>query len=346
MPTARCRSWPLLSVAALATAALAAPAVAGVTLYDIFYSRIYSQATPNVVPNNSPRFIFISRLISNNPPDLSTCSLSIPGRPARSLIEFDPGEYIFFAPTEYFSEATLANDFPAGQYRHNIAGGTLGTQGGNLVRPNALLWPGSVPFFTGNTLTRLGAVNSKADFSISVNNWTPIAGTNISRTFFVAYDNQTGAATLTVDVPSNSTSIMIPADALLPSRTYTVELIFTSRVATPNAAFGAATGIVGFDYRTSASLTTVAACLVDFNADGFLNQEDLGAFLTAFLDESIPAGPSGTSASPCPGEPEPYNTLGYAADFNRDCSFNQEDLSGFLTEYFEQSENPTTCVSG
>jgi len=89
-----------------------------------------------------------------------------------------------------------------------------------------------------------------------------------------------------------------------------------------------------------------STCLVDFNADGFLTQEDLGGFLTAFLDESIPPGPSGTNTFPCPGEPAPYDTLGYAADYNRDCSFNQDDLSGYITDYFGETENPTNCIPG
>ena len=105
-----------------------------------------------------------------------------------------------------------------------------------------------------------------------------------------------------------------------------------------------------FSNDCGSATTTVATvaftCAVDFNADGFLNQEDLGGYLTAFLDESLPPGPSGTNSAPCPGEPAPYDTLGYAADFNRDCSFNQEDLGGFITEYFAESENPTNCIPG
>lgn len=89
-----------------------------------------------------------------------------------------------------------------------------------------------------------------------------------------------------------------------------------------------------------------AACLLDFNADGFINQEDLAGFLTAFLDESVPAGPSGTGTSPCPNEPLPYSTLGFAADYNRDCTFNQEDLAGFITDYFAESESPSRCIPG
>ena len=89
-----------------------------------------------------------------------------------------------------------------------------------------------------------------------------------------------------------------------------------------------------------------STCVVDFNADGFLNQEDLSGYLGAFLDESVPPGPSGTSAAPCAGQPAPYDTLGFAADFNRDCDFNQEDLSGFIVEYFSQTENPAGCIPG
>lgn len=87
-------------------------------------------------------------------------------------------------------------------------------------------------------------------------------------------------------------------------------------------------------------------CTVDFNRDGVLNQEDLIGFITAFLTEPALAGPSGTSVAPCPGQTTPYDALGYAADFDRDCAFTQEDLIGFITEYFTQAQSPTTCLPG
>lgn len=87
-------------------------------------------------------------------------------------------------------------------------------------------------------------------------------------------------------------------------------------------------------------------CLVDFNRDNVLNQEDLGLFISAFLAEPPAAGPGGFANGPCPGTPAPYDTLGYKADFNRDCGFNQEDLIGFITEFFAESETPNGCVPG
>lgn len=98
------------------------------------------------------------------------------------------------------------------------------------------------------------------------------------------------------------------------------------------------------------SVTTASVrlrvCPIDFNCDGVLNQEDLSGYLTAFLDERVPPGPSGTGTAPCPGAPAPYDVTGYATDFNRDCVFNQEDLSGFITTYFTESEAPSSCLPG
>jgi len=78
----------------------------------------------------------------------------------------------------------------------------------------------------------------------------------------------------------------------------------------------------------------VLPCSADYNIDGSLNQEDLSGFITDYLAEpAAPGEPGYAYGSPCPGNAEPY-TFGYAADYNRDCEFNQEDLSAYFTEYF------------
>ena len=75
-------------------------------------------------------------------------------------------------------------------------------------------------------------------------------------------------------------------------------------------------------------------CPADFNQDGSFNQEDLGGFITAFLSEPAEPGVIGFGyGQPCPNNPAPYQN-GYAADFNRDCDFNQEDLTGYITAFF------------
>lgn len=88
------------------------------------------------------------------------------------------------------------------------------------------------------------------------------------------------------------------------------------------------------------------SCPVDHNDDGVLNQHDLAGYLTTFLTEPAAPGPTGTSAFPCPGQADPYSILGFAADYNRDCHFDQEDLIGFITDYFGETENPVRCLPG
>ena len=104
--------------------------------------------------------------------------------------------------------------------------------------------------------------------------------------------------------------------------------------------------VTNIDGSATSQQADLLVCGVDFTCDGFLNQEDLSGFLTAFLDESVPPGPSGTNRVPCAELPQPYNEFGYAADFNRDCTFNQEDLSGYITEYFLETEDPASCIAG
>lgn len=102
----------------------------------------------------------------------------------------------------------------------------------------------------------------------------------------------------------------------------------------------------GFLLRMALDGPTTGPCRVDFNADDFLNQEDLLGFITAYLDESIPFGPSGTGRAPCPDAPAPYGIMGYAADFDRDCTLSEEDLMGFITAYLVEAEAPQHCTPG
>lgn len=86
-------------------------------------------------------------------------------------------------------------------------------------------------------------------------------------------------------------------------------------------------------------------CRLDINLDGYFNQEDLGAFVSVIVDESLPAG-GGFAVYPCPSAPAPYNALGYRADFNRDCGLDQEDLGAFIVEYFAEAEQSSGCLPG
>lgn len=94
--------------------------------------------------------------------------------------------------------------------------------------------------------------------------------------------------------------------------------------------------ILGFpDALPARLLIEGVLCTADYNRDGFLNQEDLSGFITSFLAEPAEPGVANFGYSrTCAGNAAPYQ-LGFDADYNLDCEFNQEDLSGYITAYFE-----------
>lgn len=76
-------------------------------------------------------------------------------------------------------------------------------------------------------------------------------------------------------------------------------------------------------------------CVADYNGDGLLNTDDLSDFITDYFTSPPVPGPGGYAVTPCPLAPAPYNALGYKVDFNGDCLVNSDDLSDFITAYYQ-----------
>lgn len=79
------------------------------------------------------------------------------------------------------------------------------------------------------------------------------------------------------------------------------------------------------------------ACRLDYNADGSVNPDDIGDFITDYFSDPYPAGPGGYAAS-CPENEWPY-TAGYRATYTSDgtpqCSPPFPDnLGDYITDYF------------
>ncbi len=78
-------------------------------------------------------------------------------------------------------------------------------------------------------------------------------------------------------------------------------------------------------------------CVVDYTADGVLNPDDLGDFITDYYSDPPPPGPFGY-ASPCLGVSPPYHSgyrTGFTGDGSRWCNPpNPDNLGDFITRYF------------
>lgn len=82
------------------------------------------------------------------------------------------------------------------------------------------------------------------------------------------------------------------------------------------------------------SFSQQPTCRPDYNADGFLNPDDLTDFITDYFTVPPVAGPGGYSI-PCGSFAQPpYDAVGFKVDINDDCQVNTDDLSDFITLFF------------
>ncbi len=80
---------------------------------------------------------------------------------------------------------------------------------------------------------------------------------------------------------------------------------------------------------------------LDFNADGVVNPDDIGDFVTAYFMVPVVAGPGGYAIS-CPANAPPYH-LGYQAAYTLSgagqCAEpNPDNLGDYITQYFEECQ--------
>ena len=92
------------------------------------------------------------------------------------------------------------------------------------------------------------------------------------------------------------------------------------------------TGACGSPATSDAASFTLVTCIVDYNADGQVNPDDLGDFITDYFTPPPVPGPGGY-AIPCPDLDPPYDA-GFRTDYTHDCLVNPDDLGDYVTQYF------------
>jgi hypothetical protein len=172
-----------------------------------------------------------------------------------NLSQFSP---TFFAFSQSYSTlAALDADFlNSTTYQYTISGGSLGTQTASLTTPGGDLFASAVPYFTGNTYTALQTLNPAAPFTFTINGYTPAAGINNPLTFFGITRLSDGQLVFGASGDNTLSSVVVPANTFQANTLYDVDLVFSSRIDTPNAGFGTATSEVGYDLRTDLTFST------------------------------------------------------------------------------------------
>ena len=95
-------------------------------------------------------------------------------------------------------------------------------------------------------------------------------------------------------------------------------------------------GPCGSPAVSDAASFALVACIVDYNADGQVNPDDLGDFITDYYSSPPVPGP-GAYAVPCPDLDPPYDA-GFRTDYTPDCQVNPDDLGDYITQYYTPPE--------
>ena len=274
---------------------LARPSNAAITFFDIFYTASYTQTTASP-PTAPDLYYFATRVISNNPGDLTGAKLSVP--PASviyTLFPVGPGSYL--AVRNFATQTAMETTFPAGAYDFSINGGTLGSAAASIQRPASLFFCSEIPAFDAPSMDLFAAYPSNQDVNVGFDGFATPAGANTGAVFLTVFDSS-NAVVFNISQNNPVAALTIPAGTLQPGASYRATLYYTSRIQLPNGGFGTADSIVGCDRSTSAAISTRPACLGDLNGDTFVDDNDFVIFAVAYniLDCADPGMPAGCPA--------------------------------------------------
>ncbi len=259
----RARRAAGISTLALLTTGFAPAARAGIQYFDAFRTGDFQQTTANpaFTPADASFWFFTARVFQSAAGDVGSASVTDPG--PGSPLNLAPNGNVFAGGGTFGSLADLDAAFPGGTYDYSITGGTLGSDTGSLTLPATHLYVQSVPAFA-NFNSIQTAVDPAQPFTFQWNSLVANPAADQSLVFFSVYD-ATSFATV-VDsggLAAATTSFQIPAASLLPDHQYTADVFFSSRqnsgtgFANTSEPPGGITGLVGDDYVTAVTFTTV-----------------------------------------------------------------------------------------
>jgi hypothetical protein len=167
----------------------------------------------------------------------------------------NPVPTYFTYNSDYYADLpSMDADYPSGDYVFSV---NDGSDSGLLSEPANELFTTSVPYFTGDTWSRLQAVNPNRPLKLYWNNFTPDPDASSAYIFVRILDPFYNYVYTTNFLAHDSTDVCIPACTLGAGTEYTIQLLFSDRADNVNYGFeSAAPATAGFDVLTYTSLIT------------------------------------------------------------------------------------------
>ena len=228
---------------------------ADINFYRLFKTDAYQQ-TSNAQPTTPVFFTGNADIIFSNNSDFAAAQVT--SASPLSPMTLSPSFPGFFGYGQFYTPpSNLDTDFPNNTtYEYGISGGTLGTQTASLSTPAANIFASQVPFFNGTTFDQLQGMNTAGSFQFTLNGYATPVGSNVALTFLDIIRVSDGAVVYTDFGPNTQTSFVLPANTLQPGTAYIADLVYSSRIDTPNAGFNGATSEIGYDLRSDLNFST------------------------------------------------------------------------------------------
>ncbi|HEY1600687.1 MAG TPA: hypothetical protein VGG64_13850 [Pirellulales bacterium] len=245
------RLWYVLPAAALILESAIGTSHATVTLFETFKTQFFAQSSDLGAPVPTG-YSFVPRLTVSDPSDVANVSVVAP----KNTLNLTSNDGLTYDGDQglFLSKAAMDFAYPNSTYTFQIAGGTLGSQSG-AIDISADQYANNVPQYTGGTYSLFQNLDVFQPNLISWNGFQTTSGANTPLTFLTIFD-QSGAVAFTTQGTNLLTDALVPADTLLPSSNYTVDLVFSNRQIDATNNFGGSSTSVAFDLRTEFSFTT------------------------------------------------------------------------------------------
>ncbi len=240
MPNAR-RLIAMIGLSVLGLVATAGSVSAGLTDFSLYWSAEYQQTgATTVVPFNSGTNYFFTSfadVASASDYDVNGLSVTVPTSPTTTQYTMTgPSgsspfiEYMY--QSGYMTALQLSSNFPSGDYVLNAVNTGTGASAQVTLSYDGTNYFSAAPQLTAASYDGLAGMSAYQPYDFVFSPFTPTGG-NYARIFFTITDLATDTVVFSdTFLGTGVTSIVVPADTLLPGTAYSEELDFSTRTQT------------------------------------------------------------------------------------------------------------------
>lgn len=228
-----------------------------------FYANLYDNAsfvqTSDAAPTTPSGYFFSVGASSENGGIFNSASVAYPGPGSPMDLPATPGTAgtsnanFGFSTPPYASLSDLHSDFPFGQY--TITGDGPSGDATAVINYPADYFASTAPYLTN--FDQLNGMNPSMALTVNFPAFTPDPNATEGFTFFTVTDGSGNVVTTDGFLDPSTTSVVIPANALMPNTTYSFELDYSDRVDGEDSVNQQFTEM-GFDLRDDGTFTTGA----------------------------------------------------------------------------------------